>query len=94
MKQLLIKVLMISFSLVVTIPFSAQAGNTSTATMRSVDKANVPSPGKPHFETRPANDPIVHPKGYVEPNPQRRGVNPTGDKDINRGYWQNQTKSK
>jgi hypothetical protein len=88
----LFSVLMIGFMLLVSTPIFAQT--SSTTTMKTADKSNVPSPGTPHFEKRPANDPIVHPKGYVEPNPQKRGVNPTGDKDVNRGFWQNENKKR
>ncbi len=42
---------------------------TNTNTMKSVDTTKVPPPNTPqwHGAVRPANDPIVHPKGWVPP---------------------------
>ncbi len=70
MKKLLAGVLVLGIT--ASAGFAMAQTGTNTQTMKSVDTIKVPPPNTPqwHGAVRPANDPIVHPNGWVPPKPQ------------------------
>ena len=72
MKKLLAAVLVLGITVSAGLAMAqAPSTGTNTQTMKSVDTTKVPPPNTPqwHGAVRPANDPIVHPAGWVPPKP-------------------------
>ena len=75
MKKLLVGVLVLGITVSAGLAMAqgvSPSTGTHTQTMKSVDTTKVPPPNTPqwHGAVRPANDPIVHPAGWVPPKPQ------------------------